>query len=188
MARTKATIGRLGELVKDYDWYALLVPPQKEFVAQEILKRQGVVTFCPFDSMWRFRSRYSKTKELKNYPMMPRYVFAGFKPGRVPPWYDIFALQIVKGVVALNGSPVKIHGVPDLIQRFRNGLKRPEEERYMQTHKEYQVGDMVVIIDPRFQDRLVQVESIEGGMAFFKIELFNGVHRLSLPADMLVAA
>lgn len=188
MARTKAQIGRLGELVKDYDWYALLVPPQKEFVAQEILKRQGVVTFCPFDSMWRFRSRYSKTKELKNYPMMPRYVFAGFKPAKTPPWYDVFALQIIKGVVGLHGEPLTVKGVPDLIHRFRNGLKRPEEERYMQTHKEYAPGDMAVIIDPRFQDRIVQVDSIKGGFAYFRIELFNGVHELHLPADMLVAA
>jgi transcription antitermination factor NusG len=182
------THGRLNEIVNDLDWYALLTPPQKEFVAQEILKRQGVVTFVPFESMWRKHSRYARDKVLKHYPMMPRYVFAGFKPEIDVAWYDIFNLNIIAGVVGLNGTPKKINGVPDLIARFKNGLKRPDAERHMRTHKEYKVGDTAVIRDPRFLDRVVVVEDIKDGHAFFKIELFNGVRELSLPLDRLEAA
>lgn len=190
----KAAIGRQAELAKDMDWYALLVPPQKEFVAQEILKRQGYLTFVPFEKKWRFRSRYSQGKELRDYPMMPRYVFAAFRPvdddGRalIPRWFDIFNLQIIKGVVGLHGVPKRINGIPALIRTYRNGLRRPDEEKFMRTHKEYAEGDLAIIKDPRFIDRIVTVDKIEDGRAWFKIELFNEQIELSLPADRLEAA
>lgn len=185
---------RQADLVADMDWYALLVPPQKEFVAQEILKRQGYLTFVPFERKWRHRSRYTKEKELRDYPMLPRYVFTAFrKTGEdgnslVPKWLDLFRLQIVKGVVGLHGEPKRINGVPELIRKYRNGLKRADEEKFMRTHKEYAAGDLAVIKDPRFMDRVVTVEKIENGHAWFKIELFNEEMELSLPAHSLEAA
>lgn len=190
----KAATGRQADLVAGMDWYALLVPPQKEFVAQEILKRQGYLTFVPFEKKWRYRSRYSRDKELRDYPMMPRYVFTAFRPvdgeGRrlVPLWLRIFNLQIVKGVVGLNGEPKRVKGVPALIRQYRNGLRRPDEEKFMRTHKEYAAGDLAVIKDPRFMDRIVTVDRLEGGKAWFRIELFNEEVELSLPADRLEAA
>lgn len=178
--------GRLPELVDNLDWYALLVPPQKEFAAQEVLRRFGVASFCPFESAWRQRSRYTREKELRHYPIMPRYVFAGFSSR--PDWYLLFTLPIISSVVGIHGQPARVSGLPDLIRRFRNGLRRPEHERHMRTHREYAAGDMAVIVDSAMAGRVVHVTSIENGHAFFTMEMFGAEMRLSLPADKLEAA
>lgn len=178
--------GRLPELVDNLDWYALLVPPQKEFAAQDILARRGIATFCPFESLWRRRSRYTKEKELRNFPIMPRYVFAGFDAP--PDWYNLFQLPVIASVVGLHGRPARIAGVPDLIRRFRNGLRRPDHERHMRTHREYAAGDIAVIVDSAMAGRVVHVTGIENGHAFFTVEMFGGEMTLSLPADKLEAA
>lgn len=178
--------GRLPDLVENLDWYALLVPPQKEFAAQDVLKRLGIVSFCPFESLWRHKNKYSKEKELRHFPIMPRYVFAGFSDA--PPWYSLFQLPIIASVVGLSGNPATIHGMPDLIRRFRNGLKRPDHEKHMRTHREYAAGDLAVIVDSAMSGRVVHVTSIENGHAFFTLEMFGAQMTLSLPTEKLEAA
>lgn len=178
--------GRLPDLVDDLDWYALLVPPQKEFAAQDILKRLGIVSFCPFESLWRQKSRYTKEKELRHFPVMPRYVFAGFSDQ--PSWYDLFQLPIISSVVGLHGKPAPVLGMPEFIRRFRNGLRRPDHEKHMRTHREYAAGDLAVIVGSAMAGRVVHVTGIENGHAFFTVEMFGADMRLSLPAYKLEAA
>ncbi|MBL0374020.1 hypothetical protein JJB09_18525 [Rhizobium sp. KVB221] len=178
--------GRGFELVADLTWYALVVPPQKEFAAQEILKRRGVVTFCPFESLWRKKSRYTKEKVLRHFPVMPRYVFAGFAGD--PSWFHVFQTPLILSVVGVQGEPAPIEGMGRLVSLFRNGLRRPDAERHMRTHREYGVGDAAVVVDGPLADRIVRVEEISGGHAFFRMELFGSEHRLSLTLDKLEAA
>ena len=169
------------------DWYALLVPPQREFNAQDILKRHGVTTFVPFESKWRFSHQHTRHKSLKNYPLMPRYVFAGFPEGEPVPWWYILELDAITGVVGLRGMPLKIYGVGEMMGRFKNGLKRPEVEKHMRSGKEYRAGEEAIILDPRFRERVIVVDEIRGNHAFFKLELFNGVHQIRLPVGSLEA-
>ncbi|MDB5525532.1 MAG: hypothetical protein JWM58_3295 [Rhizobium sp.] len=178
--------GRGSLLVADLTWYALITPPQKEFAAQEILKRRGIATFCPFESVWRRKSRYTTDKHLRHFPVMPRYVFAGFETE--PSWYHIFQTPLVAAVVGLNGCPVPIDGMPKLVSMFRNGLRRPDAERHMKTHREYHVGDAAVVVSGPLSDRIVKVEEISNGHAFFRMEMFGSVHRLSMTLDKLEAA
>src|SRR5687768_12092164 len=69
-------------------WYALLVPPQKEFVAQQILHDRGLSTFVPVERKWRRRNKFAKVKELIEYALAPRYVFVGFRPDETL-WFDL---------------------------------------------------------------------------------------------------
>ena len=178
--------GRLPELVSELDWYALLVPPQKEFAAQEILSKRDIATFCPFQSVWRRPSRYSKDKVLKHYPVMPRYLFAGFA-GQVD-WYRLFQMPLINAVVGVAGEPRCFDNMGAFIRNFRNGLRRPGHDRHMPTHREFGVGDTAVIVDSALAGRHVVVESIDKGHAFFTLEMFGGEMRLSLPTDKLEAA
>ena len=178
--------GRLPELVDNLDWYALLVPPQKEFAAQDVLARIGIASFCPFESFWRRKNRYTKDKELRHFPIMPRYVFAGFDGAA--DWYGLFQLPIIASVVGLHGRPMRVADMPDLIRRFRNGLRRPDHEKHMRTHREYAAGDLAVIVESAMAGRVVHVTSIENGHAFFTLDMFGGAMTLSLPADKLEAA
>jgi transcription antitermination factor NusG len=178
--------GRLPSLARECTWYALCVPPQKEFAAQEILKRRGIATFCPFESVWRRTSRYTKEKELKHYPVMPRYVFAGFDAE--PSWFHVFSIPLIRAVVGFDGQPAKIRDMVKFISGFRNGLKRPEAERFMRTHREYGVGDIATVIDGPLAGRSVVVENIARGHAFFRMEMFGGEMVLNLPVGSLEAA
>lgn len=178
--------GRVGPLVESLDWYALTVPPQKEFAAQEIMRRRGFTTFCPFESLWRKKSRYTREKELRHFPIMPRYLFAGFD--RHPSWFEVFQIPLISGVIGLEGEPAKIGNMGRFISNFRNGLRRPDAERHMKTHREYAVGDTAIIVEGALADRLVKVEDISKGHAFFKLEMFGSECRLSLPVGKLEAA
>ncbi len=145
--------GRLLELVEDLDWYALRVAPQKEFVVQEILTRKGVATYCPSDKRWRRQNRYTKNKDLKSFPLMPSYVFAGFIPG-IPSLYDLRKVDAILGCIGFNGEPKRIPkvGIRSMIGRYKNGLQRPTDERFMQTYKEFKAGDLVRIAHGPFED------------------------------------
>lgn len=178
--------GRVAPLVQSLDWYALTVPPQKEFAAQEIMKRRGFTSFCPFESLWRKRSRYTKEKELRHFPLMPRYLFIGF--ASEPTWYEIFQIPLIVSVVGLEGKPAKLSNMARFVSNFRNGLRRPDAERHMQTHREYTIGETVLVLDGPLAERMVKVEDISAGHAFFKLEMFGTERRLSLPVGSLAAA
>jgi transcription antitermination factor NusG len=195
MADRAAQNGRLPELVAGLDWYALLVPPQREFSAAETLHRRGIPTFCPYDVVFRHKSLIAKRKGLpkeeRRFPIMPRYVFAGF--AGTPPWWHLFQIPLITGVVGLNGTPLKIGStekpiMPGFIAKFRNGLRRPDAERFMRTHREYAVGDLARIAEGALRDKVVEVEKIDAGRAFFHVEMFGGEQWLSLPLDYLEAA
>lgn len=178
--------GRVAPLVEKLDWYALTVPPQKEFAAQEIMRRRGFTTFCPFESLWRKKSRYTKEKELRHFPVMPRYLFVGFD--HEPSWYEIFRIPLIVSVVGLEGEPARLTNMARFVSNFRNGLRRPEAEKHMQTHREYKIGDTALIMRGPLVDRLVKVEEITDGHAFFRLEMFGTERRLSLPVGNLEAA
>lgn len=178
--------GRASPLVENLDWYALTVPPQKEFAAQEIMRRRGFTSFCPFESLWRKKSRYTKEKELRHFPVMPRYLFVGFD--RHPSWYDIFRIPLIVSVVGLEGKPATLANMPRFVSNFRNGLRRPDAEKHMQTHREYAIGDTAIVVEGPLVDRLVKVDDIADGHAFFKLEMFGAERKLSVPVGNLVAA
>jgi transcription antitermination factor NusG len=182
--------GRLPSLVADLAWFALTVPPQKEFAAQEILLRRGIASFCPFESLWRQKSRYTREKELRHFPVMPRYVFAGFErdPDHPVSWYHVFQIPLIVSVVGFEGEPKQVANMADFIARFRNGLKRPDAEARMRTHREYGIGDLVSFVEGPFADLKVRVEDISNGHAFFTIGMFGSDRQMSVPLEKLEAA
>ncbi|GHE70097.1 hypothetical protein GCM10019059_32390 [Camelimonas fluminis] len=180
------TANRLLESVKGLQWYALRVAPQKEFAAQEILSRKGVTTYCPSDRRWRRPNRYVRAKELRDFPLVPGYVFAGFPPG-TPLWFDLFSINIIVGCVGINGEPRQVRGdaMERMISKFRNGLTRPDAEQFMQTHAEFEVGQTVVISTGPFDGMEVPVVGIVGPNAKVLIQLFNSTMEVEFPANIL---
>lgn len=170
-------------------WFALLVPPQMEFVAQKILRRYGLRTFVPVRREWRRRNKFVKTKELQEYPIAPRYVFAGFDR-RFPLWFDLFNLPVISGAVGLNGEPLKIPGkaMARLIQRTGGGLNAPAVQKFMRTHHEFTVGQIVEVLDGPFEGRRVPVVEIRGHRALLLLELFGGQHEIDVSMEVLQAA
>ena len=181
--------GRLLELVGDLHWYAIRVAPQKEFAAQEILSRKGIATYCPSDRRWRKVSRYVREKELRDYPLVPGYVFVGFVPD-VPLWFDLFSIPIILGCVGINGEPRQIGSKPmtKMLRKFRNGLTRPDEEKFMETYKEFKTGQKVRVVKGPFEGVEVPVVDIVGRHARVLIELFGIQKEIEIPANILEPA
>lgn len=176
-------------IVESLHWYALRTPAQKEFIAQEILTQKGLVTYCPTDKRWRKRNRYTKTKQLIPYSMIPRTVFVGFKPG-VPLWFDLFQLPCVSSVVGISGEPKRLDtkGMSNLISKWANGIQRPKEEQHMETGKEFKAGDMVRISEGPFDGMTVPVHEIKGREARIFLELFGARHEVTISTAILEAA
>lgn len=177
------------EAATQFHWYALRVPPQKEFVAREILKRKGVATFLPVERVWRRRNKYTKEKELRQFPLMPRYVFTGF-PKRIPIWFDVFALPVITGVVGVNGDPQVLDeiGMARIMKLYENAIDAPKFEKHMATHKEFAIDDSVQILGGPFDGLIVPVVSLFGAHAKVLISLFGGDMPVEIPIERLVAA
>ncbi|MBB4004466.1 transcription termination/antitermination protein NusG [Aurantimonas endophytica] len=175
-------------------WYALQVPPQKEFVAQKILRRYGLKTFVPVRTEFRHSSKKSRHLRLPKQPVRfavaPRYVLAGFEPGR-PLWFNLFALPCISGAVGIDGAPIMLptKEVVKLIRRTATGVNAPEAQRFMRTHHEFGVGDDVRVVDGPFEGMVVPVVGIAQGLARLEMKLFGGaVDDVRVPLDYLEAA
>jgi hypothetical protein len=91
-------------------WYALDVMRQKEYVAAYLLQRRfDCMTFVPTATRFRKRSRYVKSEHAKlevAYPALPGAVFCGF--ASAPPWFHLMQMNLVNGVLSMDGRPRRI--------------------------------------------------------------------------------
>lgn len=186
----------------DLHWFALRVAPQKEYHAKLILESRGVECFVPTQQLYRRLNRYVRPKVLRNFPVLPGYVFAGFHAPS-PPWLHIFAIRPIKGVVGRDGKPwclnsgvftgkiaadnptvkfatfLSSHADGDLM------VKAPPEQRHMRTHREFAVGDMVQIMEGPFDGQFVQVSEITGKSAKVLMMLFGQQHDVAVRLECL---
>jgi transcription antitermination factor NusG len=185
----KKRVAQSLERAADLCWFALVVPPQKEFLAQEMLHDRGLATFVPAERKWRRRNKYAKVKELIAYALAPRYVFVGFKPGESL-WFELFNLHYVSGIVGLHGKPKEIprDAMISLIERYSNGLNAPDVQRYMRTRREFTVGQTVEVTAGPFEGRKVKVQEISRARARVIVELFSYPQEVEVPVDILEAA
>ena len=198
---------------KELDWYVLVVPAQKEYVAAFLLEKVGAATYVPTETRWRRKNRYAKTKEEFAFPVAPRYVFAGFA-GPVP-WHRVFSVSQVKAVIGISGVPqlideermarfraripngrlsietvaVRIKGGRTVEKGVRHRIvseaHAPCEQRFMASGREFAAGDEVEIVSGPFRDRLVTVEEINGPMATIMLELFGESRAVEVPVGHL---
>lgn len=179
----------IAELASQLVWYALLTPPGREFVAQRILRRYGLHTYVPLKREWRRKNKFVREKVLREYPIAPKYIFAGFGRG-VPLWFDLFSLPDVRGVVGFNDMPAEIPGkaMARLIRKTGGGLTAPSAQRYMPTHREFTVGQEVEVIGGPFEGRKVPVVELGGIETGVEMELFNVMRVVKVPTEFLQAA
>ncbi len=184
-----------------YRWYALCVPPQREFAVERILGQAGFAVFVPTRTEWRFANRSARKKKSKReitYPLMPRYVFVGMNEG-TPGWADIWRFRIVTSVIWDAGKPYEVPhdtrkgsnghpdrpGLRDLMWQHNAGqFRAPGEQQYMQTRREFEVGDSVLTDDGLFEGRVAE---IEGKMARVFVDIFGGSREIKISLDKLVA-
>ena len=176
--------------IRSLHWYALRVAPRKEFVAQMLLADRAILTYCPSDRRWRKTNKFTKRKELLSYALLPSYVFAGFEK-RTPPWLDVFAVPTVQSVVGFEGAPMElpIEAVERLMGKFKNGIQRPIEERFMRTHHEFKAGQSVKVANGGpFDGWTVPVHEVKGAEATIFLDLFGSRREIVIGTEFLEAA
>lgn len=176
-------------MAANLSWYALTVPPQKEWVAEIILRRVGVPCFVPVEFKTpRKRRRFARRTELpqvKRYPMFNRYVFAGFSG--IIPLFDLRELRIIQGVVGFDGRPFAI---PQLaIDRLMqlSGTSVPWRSA-PNPHKSFRVGDKAHVTDGMFTDHVIRIVGLSGEFAQFMGQMFGKHQKLKVPLAFLEAA
>lgn len=158
--------GRRKRAQRRQDWYVLVAAPGKEFLAQRTLRQMGYNAMVPSREVFRYRNKFSRQKEPKRYPCMPRYVLVGFS--EVPNWMELLDLPMISGVLAQYDAPAKVkyRHIAHLIALDPDGIveRAGPEQRYMRTHHEFGLGQIV----------RVARGSLEGFT--FTVEAFNGTH------------
>lgn len=205
----------MADIAGELEWYALKTVPQKEFVAQTIIRRHGFTTYLPVERRWRRRNKYTREKRLLSYALFPRYLLIGFTPGQagffrvlpqVPDAYDpssheirfrhglfvIFNLPVITGVVGIRGEPRPLNAsaVARLVNIWPNGLERPKEEKWMPTNREFKEGDMVRITGGPMESMIVPVIEIKArsGKAKILADLFGSNMEVEIALHDLEAA
>ncbi len=181
---------------REYIWYVLCVPPQRELAVQQIMDREGFATFVPVKREFKFangpaRARMKKTASA--LPIMPRYVFLGMNPGKTPGWDRVFCYtsifnrykhRIASGVLGVDGKPCRVRHDPlrrFMLRHSAGAFNAPGYHSQMrQTGREFGPGDMVTTESITFR-----VVDIEDGKAAGLVKMFNKVHRVNVSIEDL---
>ena len=174
---------RVLELVESGElrWYALLIVPQKEAAAQEMLARKGITSYCPMDFKWRKANKFAVDQTLFSFPLMPGWLFIGM-PHEAQPWHDVVSLAMVRAVVAHDGWPVQIpqSAMLRMVTRFRNGVVRADEVEDLRPKRRLQAGDTVKMLEGPMRSFTAKVVEMNGGVARVMFSLFG----MSKPVDV----
>ena len=171
----------------DLRWYCLVVAPQHDMAAQRILRDKGFHSFVPLDYRYRKVSKFSKKKMRVVTPAMPGYMFIGMERGRED-WPTVMDINVVAGVIGVRGCPVSVDGA-EVLAFLVGGADKwsvPKEHRFMQSNKEYDVGDDVKIAIGPWSGQIVTVREIDRTKAKISLEVFGAAHDIVLPLDALV--
>ena len=186
---------------RDYTWYALCVPPQRELVVEKILANAGFAVFVPLRMEYRFANRAGRGRREKierKYPIIPRIVFIGMN-GHTPGWWGVLRFRIVTSIIGRGNIPAVIPhdtrpatntmperpGLRHLIWRYNEGqFMAPSHQQYMVTQREFEVGDLVQTDDELFVGRVVE---LSGNMATVFIELFGGTTKADINIEKLLS-
>ena len=183
---------------REFSWYVLCVPPQKELAVETIMGGEGFATFVPVKREHKFaneaaRARMKKTEV--SLPIMPRYIFLGMSD-RTPGWARVFCYtgifnkfkrRVATGVLGVNGKPCQVRHEPlrkFMLRHSAGEFNAPGYHKYMKTHLEFEVGDMVITDDELFTGRVIDITD---NRAKVFIEIFGGGHEVSIPLENLVS-
>lgn len=170
-------------------WYVGFVPPQKEFIAQKMLKQFGAYAYLPMHRKWRRANRTTREKKCYAYPALPGCLFFGLEIERER-WYDLFNLGPVRGVLGLHGKPTALPGarLNAFLEENGDAFTVADEQRFMRTHHEFATGDRVNVVDGPFDGRVAEVTEIVNSSAKIWINLLGTQHLVDIGLDQLEKA
>lgn len=153
---------------------------ERMFVHELLLRRAGFEVFLPCRKEWRVTDRHRKRKTLVSYPLLTGWLFLGWPEGQ-PKWGKLSEMGIVQGLLGDAGRPGRIpEGVMQRMMRdWGAGRLAPEHHRYLRTHREFEVGDTVKVIDGPFEGFSFDVINISEAGVSGVLQIFGR----DVPAD-----
>ena len=183
---------------REFKWFVLCVPPQRELAVEQIMGGEGFATFVPVTIKYDFCNGAAKARMQKTeirLPIMPRYVFIGMND-KTGGWDRVFCYtgifnkfkhRIATGVLGVDGRPCQVRHEPlrkFMLRHSSGAFNSPSYHKYMQTHREFEVGDLVQTEDELFTGRVIDITD---NRAKVFISIFGGGHEASIPLEQLVA-
>lgn len=168
-------------------WYLARVPSQKVFAAEQILDDAGLIVFAPEETRFRRPCGKVKTKREIRVALMPGYLMVAFPPGPVE-WGKLLRFDIVKGLIGHDGRPLEIPfaQVERLLERHSAGeFRAPQVQQWMQTYREFAVGERVEVLDGPFEGHIVDVAELRGQNAVMVLQMFGSPMEVEIPTQHL---
>ncbi|WP_170335004.1 transcription termination/antitermination protein NusG [Ruegeria arenilitoris] len=158
----------------------------REHLPKLLLERAGFEVFLPLRKEWRRVNRVTQEKHLVTFPLLADWVFVGWNPDQ-PRWADLMALDIVVGALGTNGIPARIpdRRIMQMMRAWGGGKVAPEHQRWMRTHAEFDVGDLVRVAAGSWEGFEMNVVEMSGSVAKGIISLLGRETELEMPADWL---
>ncbi len=184
---------------REYSWFVLCVPPQREIAVEQIMgpDGEGFATFVPVTIRYDFANGAARARMIKTeikLPIMPRYVFIGMSD-RTPGFERVFCYtgifnrykhRIATGVLSLDGKPCQVRHEPlrkFMLRHSAGQFNAPLYHRKMrQTGREFGPGDMVTTEGEGFE---FQVLDIEDGKASGFVKMFGKMNRVQVSIENL---
>lgn len=172
------------------NWYALISKTNREARAANWLEDEfaGCFTLVPLET--RFRSQggkggkrhFRKVNAEYQLPLMPRYVFAGFR--ETPNWLAIFESPHITGAIGIHGEPIQIPG--GQIERFRSTAERDRLAAGLPVLK---IGGRAEFVGAGiYSGHILEIADLEPNFAAVWLEMFGSRVRAKVKRDDLEAA
>lgn len=182
--RSKVGLDHLAR--RHMQWFIVRTVPREEMRAALILEMAGRTVLYPRHAVFRRKSRYSKTKIGILRPLMASYLFVGF--AQAPNWLQTLSCASISGVISLSGRPVEISfAAITAFMQGNIGLDAPDHHRFMLTHREFGIGQMVEVLGGPFDGHHVKVETIRRDHAIAILTILGREQAVNLPLDNLAA-
>lgn len=168
-------------------WFIARSEPQKETVAHHILTNKGIPAFLPLRTRYRRRNKYTRSKDKLIIPQFPCYIFVESET-LLANWHEMTERRVVRGIAGCNGRAIKISSsrLYSFIMSKVMNLHTPGEHRFMHTHYEFGVGDMVEISEGSLAGFTFDVKEISNRKATALVELFGEMQEMRIPLENLI--
>lgn len=178
-----------------YQWFAVLVPPQRERAVETILGNAGFAVFVPTRTEWNYANKFTRGRGKlteHTYVVIPRLVFIGMNKS-TPGWHGALRFRIVTSIIGQGGVPSEIPhdtikgrpGLRDLMWKFNAGrFNAPSHQQYM-LNRRFEVGDVVVTEDELFTGRVME---FNGNMAKVLLDILGGERTVKIFIEHLRGA
>jgi len=179
-------------------WHILTTAPQREFAAQDALRRLGLSTMIPVEYRWHDVRKHGGTKKakiekvVKAHPLWPRYVFVGCDRFGFP-WREVYSLHadgrpLITGALYRNGMPYALSHVERLHIGQLTDVAKPQVPP--DPSRRLYPGDKVRIIAGPFSGFPATVHrTAKNGESVTVIKkLFGTLVEATIPVSMVEAA